>query len=162
MPPEDKSRFTHVSPRNLPTMVNISEKQVTSRVATARAIVVFPEDSGVDLFGPELATKKGPVFSTAIIAGTMGAKKTSELIPFCHSLSLDSCEFQMTPLDSYRLEILCTVRTRGPTGVEMEAITGVSVAAVTVYDMCKAASHGIVIEKICLVEKTGGKTDYVG
>jgi cyclic pyranopterin phosphate synthase len=108
-----------------------------------------------DLRGP-----KGPVFQTAIIAGTMAVKKTSELIPFCHPLPVEACDFEILP-NAAGIAIRCTVSTSGKTGVEMEAMSGVSVAALTVYDMCKAMNKGIVIDEIKLLSKTGGKSgDY--
>jgi cyclic pyranopterin phosphate synthase len=109
----------------------------------------------------EIATKKGPIFQTAILAGVMGAKKTSELIPLCHPLALDDCRLNIEA-DMTRSEIAihCVVQTHAKTGVEMEALTGASVAALTFYDMAKAVTHGIVIKEIRLLEKTGGKSDY--
>ena len=109
----------------------------------------------------EIATKKGPLFQTAIIAGVMGAKRTSDLIPLCHPLPLHDCRIEIVP-DASRGEVTvhCRVKTEARTGVEMEALTGASVAALTLYDMAKAVSHGIVIREIRLLEKTGGKRDY--
>ena len=104
--------------------------------------------------------KKGPVFATAVIAGIQGAKRTSELIPLCHPLPVDqisvTCEVQGT----HEVEVLCTVRVTHKTGVEMEALTGATVAALTIYDMTKALSHAIVIRSVQLVTKTGGKSDF--
>ena len=104
--------------------------------------------------------KKGPILDTAIIAGTMAAKKTSELIPFCHPLNLKSVKIDIAPVDEARLRIEARVKVLDQTGVEMEALTAVSGAALTIYDMCKAVSKDIVIESTRLVEKTGGKSDY--
>ena len=103
---------------------------------------------------------KGPIIDTAIIAATMAAKKTSELIPFCHPLALKSVKVKIDPCDEARLRIVATVKVNEVTGVEMEALTAASVAALTLYDMCKAASKAIVIEHTRLLEKTGGKSDY--
>jgi cyclic pyranopterin phosphate synthase len=108
----------------------------------------------------EIHTKKGPVFQTAILAGIMASKKTSELIPLCHPLGLDSCTVTIELNDSQEVEIICTVKTSGKTGVEMEALTGASVAALTIYDMCKGFSHHILIKETRLLEKTGGKNDF--
>lgn len=105
------------------------------------------------------SSKKGPILDTAIIAGTMAAKKTAELIPFCHPLNLRSVKIEITPTDGARLRIISKVKVLDQTGVEMEALTAASAAALTIYDMCKAASKDIVIENIRLIEKTGGKSD---
>ena len=142
-------------------MVNVGAKVVTKRSAHAVAIVTLPGALACLLRNGEIASKKGPVFQTAILAGVMGAKKTSELIPLCHPLALDDCQIEITP-DVARGEIAihCRVQTRAKTGVEMEALTGASVAALTFYDMAKAVSHGIVIKDVRLLEKTGGKADY--
>jgi cyclic pyranopterin phosphate synthase len=107
----------------------------------------------------DFQTKKGSVFQTAIIAGIMGAKKTPELIPLCHPLSLNQINVEINYQDEH-IQIVCSASLNGKTGVEMEALTGASVAALTIYDMCKAMSHEIVIREIELLEKTGGKNDY--
>jgi cyclic pyranopterin phosphate synthase len=154
------TKLTHIDKSGNPSMVDVSEKSQTRRVATAQAIV----DVGSEILGlirdNELQTKKGPVFQTAIIAGVMGAKKTSELIPLCHPLGLEDCQVNITVLDG-KIIIESTATVTGKTGVEMEALTAVSVAALTMYDMCKAMSHNITIEEIKLLEKRGGKSDYV-
>ena len=153
--------FSHVDAQNRPTMVNVGDKPVTKRTAHAVAIVTLPDALGALLRDGEIATKKGPIFQTSIVAGVMGAKKTSDLIPLCHPLALDDCQVTIEP-DSTRTEIAihCRVQTHAKTGVEMEALTGATVAALTFYDMAKAVSHGIVIKEIRLLEKTGGKKDY--
>ena len=154
-----KKIFTHVSSDGLPQMVNVSDKKITKRSAKARA-VISPGSSIISMIdGNELITKKGPVFQTAIIAGVMGAKKTSELIPFCHPVSLEDCQVKIS-IKKNQIIITTESITTGKTGVEMEALTAASVAALTVYDMCKALSHDIVIEEIKLMEKTGGKKDF--
>ena len=138
-------------------MVDVGAKSVTARSATARAIVRFPIDVASALRAGGMRAKKGPVIDTAIIAGTLGAKRTHELIPFCHPLAIERCDIAaefVTPTD---LEIRCTVAISHKTGVEMEALTGASIAALTVYDMCKALSHEIVIADLRLIEKSGGK-----
>ena len=141
-------------------MVDVSEKQVTLRSATASALVRLPAGVAATLRAQGFSTAKGPVFQTAVIAGTMAAKRTHELIPFCHPLGLEKCRIDVGIGDGDDVHIRCTVSVHGRTGVEMEALTGASVAALTVYDMCKALSHGIVIGEVRLVEKTGGKSDF--
>ena len=151
--------LSHVDSKNRPTMVDVGDKAVTTRTATARAVVVFPP--GVDVrSGEPLRTKKGPVFDTAIIAGVMAAKRTHELIPFCHPLPVENCRFEIAFANETELAIRCTVGLTHKTGVEMEALTGASVAALTVYDMCKALTHGIAIREVVLLAKSGGKRDY--
>lgn len=153
--------FSHLDAQNRPAMVNVGEKPVTRRRARAVAIVTLPEALAALLRDGEIATKKGPIFQTSVLAGVMGAKKTSELIPLCHPLSLDDCQIEITP-DAARREIAihCRVETHAKTGVEMEALTGATVAALTFYDMAKAVTHGIEIKSVRLLEKTGGKADY--
>lgn len=153
-----QDQFSHLSPEGKPKMVDVSEKEITSRVARARAIVNPGQAVLEALQGDEIITKKGPVFQTAIIAGVMAAKRTSELIPFCHPLSLEDCQISIQ-LNQGRIFIESSAKLTGKTGVEMEALTAVSVAALTVYDMCKAISHEITIEEIRLIEKKGGKSD---
>lgn len=153
------SRLSHVDSRNRPTMVDVGDKAVTTRTAKARAVVVFPAELA-PARDTELRTKKGPVFDTAIVAGVMAAKRTHELIPFCHPLPLDGCEIRIDWGTDGEVEIECSVRATHKTGVEMEALTGATVAALTIYDMCKALTHGIAIREVCLVEKTGGKRDH--
>lgn len=142
-------------------MVNVGEKPITRRTAHAIAVVSLPPELAALLKDGEIATKKGPIFQTAIVAGVMGAKRTSDLIPLCHPLSLDDCQIEILPdLAQHEVAIHCRVQTHGRTGVEMEALTGATVAALTIYDMSKAVSHGIVIRNVRLLEKTGGKRDY--
>lgn len=142
-------------------MVDVSGKAITKRTATARSIVVLSDEIMTNLQHGDIQTKKGPVFQTAILAGTMGAKKTSDLIPLCHPLGLDSCKFKIEVSDN-EVIIDCTCSLTAKTGVEMEALTGASIAALTIYDMCKAFSHDIVIKDTRLMSKTGGKSDFVG
>ena len=141
-------------------MVDIGTKKVSRRTARARAIVVLSDEIMDQLEGQELHTKKGPVFQTAVLAGIMGSKKTGELIPLCHPLGLDNCEVHIQVNEQREVVIDCTARITAKTGVEMEALTGATVAALTVYDMCKAFSHDIVIKETKLMEKTGGKRDF--
>lgn len=140
-------------------MVDVSEKKITKRIAKAQAVVFLGKEILSRMKGDELITKKGPVFQTAIIAGVMGAKKTHELIPFCHPLGLEDCQIVIT-VKKEKVVIDSTAVISGKTGVEMEALTGASVAALTIYDMCKALSHNIIIEEVKLMEKTGGKKDF--
>ncbi|WP_026994244.1 cyclic pyranopterin monophosphate synthase MoaC [Flectobacillus major] len=156
--PVDKT-FTHLDTQHNPSMVDVSEKAITKRTATARSIVVLTPEIIAQLTNGDIQTKKGAVFQTAIIAGTMGAKKTAELIPLCHPLGLDSCKFNIE-VQGLEVIINCTCSLTAKTGVEMEALTGASIAALTVYDMCKAFSHDLVIKETKLMIKTGGKSDY--
>ncbi|MDX1515775.1 MAG: cyclic pyranopterin monophosphate synthase MoaC [Woeseiaceae bacterium] len=153
------SKLSHIDERNRPAMVDVSDKAVTRRLAVARSIVHLPDAVRAAISGDEIASKKGPVFATAIIAGVMAAKKTHELIPFCHPLGLETCDVSIELVDGDAVvECRCQVHHR--TGVEMEALTGASVAALTIYDMCKALSHDIVIGETRLLAKTGGRSDY--
>lgn len=140
-------------------MVDVSKKKITVRTAKAQAVVNLGKVVTKNMRGNELITKKGPVFQTAIIAGVMAAKRTHELIPFCHPIVLEDCQIKIG-VKKYKAIIECTTRVTGKTGVEMEALTGCTGAALTVYDMCKALSHEMVIEEVKLLEKTGGKKDY--
>lgn len=153
------SKLSHVDTSGNPAMVNVSDKAVTKRTAKARAIVNVGPDISRLIKGDELMTKKGPVFQTAILAGVMGAKRTSDLIPLCHPLALEDCQISIEH-QSEKIVVTSTATVSGKTGVEMEALTAASVAALTIYDMCKAVSHKIVIEEIKLLEKTGGKNDF--
>jgi len=141
-------------------MVNVGGKATTARLARARARVILGPEIIQLVQAGDLPTRKGPVFQTAIIAGVMAAKKTADLIPLCHPLGLDDCQITIEAVQPDSLLIECAARVTGKTGVEMEALTGATVAALTVYDMCKAMSHGIVIEEVRLIEKTGGKSDF--
>src|SRR5258708_11243406 len=125
--------------QNRPAMVNVGEKPATKRTAHAVALVALPLELARLIEGNEIHSKKGPIFQTAALAGVMGAKKTSELIPLCHPLSLDDCQIEIkTDAAKAEIAIHCRVETHGKTGVEMEAMTGATVAALTVYDMAKA------------------------
>ena len=153
--------FSHLDADQRPTMVDVSDKAATKRIATAEARVHFPAAVAAALRDGGLRSPKGPVFDTAIVAGVLGAKRTHELIPFCHPLGLENCRIDIA-FEGDTAVIRCAVTVHHKTGVEMEALTGASIAALTVYDMCKALSHGIVIGDIRLVAKTGGKSDYTG
>lgn len=154
------SNLSHIDKKNQPTMVDVSGKTPTEREAHARSIVEFPADVASRFSGGDIETAKGPVFTTAIVAGVMAAKRTHELIPFCHPLGLSNCKVTIELDDASRAVIDCRCKVYHRTGVEMEALTGASVAALTVYDMCKALSHDIVIRETRLISKTGGKEDY--
>lgn len=143
-------------------MVDVGAKTVTARTATAHAIVRFPTVVARALRDGGMRAKKGPVIDTAIIAGTLAAKRTHELIPFCHPLAIERCDIAAAFATATDLQIRCTVAVSHKTGVEMEALTGAGVAALTVYDMCKALSHEIVIADLRLVEKFGGKRSVKG
>lgn len=154
-----KAKLTHTSDSGNPSMVDVSNKGATKRVAKARAVV----NAGAEIISlikdQELVTKKGPVFQTAIIAGVMGAKQTAALIPLCHPIGLEDCQVNIHIKDE-RIIIDTVAVVTSKTGVEMEALTAATVAALTIYDMCKAMSHDIVIEEVKLMEKTGGKSDF--
>jgi cyclic pyranopterin phosphate synthase len=152
--------LTHINKQGDPNMVDVTEKQVTHRTATARSVVALPAEVFELLSGNELQSKKGPVFQTAIIAGIMAAKKTGDLIPLCHPLGLDSCNVTIRINEQQEVEVDCTASITAKTGVEMEALVGASIAALTIYDMCKAMSHDIVIKETKLISKTGGKRDF--
>jgi cyclic pyranopterin phosphate synthase len=156
--PLRQAALSHVDEARQPRMVDIGAKPATQRTATARARVVFPAEVAAVLQAAGYVTPKGAVLTVAQIAGVMGAKATSQLIPLCHPLSLDRCDIAIR-MEAAEALIDCTVSCRGATGVEMEALTGASVAALTIYDMCKALSHDIVIAEVRLLTKTGGKSD---
>lgn len=153
------AKLSHIDTQNRPRMVDVGDKQATDRSAHARTVVRLPDAVAAHISGDEIETKKGPVFATAIIAGVMAAKKTHELIPFCHPLGLENCKLDIE-LRGNDVVIDCHARVHAKTGVEMEALTGASVAALTVYDMLKAMSHDIVIGETRLMAKTGGKQDF--
>jgi cyclic pyranopterin phosphate synthase len=151
------SAFTHFDAAGNAAMVDVSEKPVTDRTATAKArIVMQPETLAMIVAG---SAKKGDVLGVARLAGIMGAKRTSDLIPLCHPLPIAAVTVDLTPdIAASAVEIEATVRTTGQTGVEMEALMAASVAALTVYDMCKSVDRGMRIEAIRVVRKAGGKS----
>jgi cyclic pyranopterin monophosphate synthase len=151
-----RSGLSHLDSRNRPTMVDVGNKEVTHREAIAEAIVRLPRNVAAELRKTGHRTKKGPVFDTAIVAGVMAAKRTHELIPFCHPLGLEHCSVEIEDRSGGEVAVLCRVGVHHRTGVEMEALTGATVAALTIYDMCKALSHDIEITGIRL----GGKRAY--
>ncbi len=152
--------LSHVNSENRPAMVDVSGKTPAKRTAHARAVVAVPEEVAALFVEGEIQSKKGPVFQTAIVAGVMAAKKTSELIPLCHPIGLEDCQIDIELTADGEIQIDCHVTVTHKTGVEMEALTGATVAALTVYDMCKGVSHDIVIRETRLIEKRGGKSDY--
>ena len=151
--------FSHLYDEQRPTMVDVSEKLPTQRTAVAEARVRFPPAVSAALRESGLRSPKGPVFDTAIVAGVMGAKRTHELIPFCHPLGLESCRIAID-MEGDCAVIRCTVSVHHKTGVEMEALTGASIAALTIYDMCKSLSHDIVVSELRLISKDGGKSTH--
>ncbi|MEO1963949.1 cyclic pyranopterin monophosphate synthase MoaC [Hyphomonas sp.] len=153
------SELTHIGPDGHARMVDIGAKQVTERVAVARGRISMSSETRSLALGRE--TKKGDPIAIAELAGIMAAKKTADLIPLCHPLPLTNVEVRITPAEPDALEATATVRTTGKTGVEMEALTAVSAACLTLYDMLKAVDKAMVISGIELLSKTGGKSgDY--
>jgi cyclic pyranopterin phosphate synthase len=152
--------FSHLDKMGRPAMVDVTDKNISRRTATARSIVVLPKEVLDKLVGSDIQTKKGSVFQVAIIAGVMAAKKTGDLIPLCHPLGVENCTITIELNPENEVLIECSTAIEGKTGVEMEALVGASIAALTVYDMCKALSQDIVVKEIKLIKKTGGKTDF--
>jgi cyclic pyranopterin monophosphate synthase len=155
-----KRALTHLDAARRPRMVDVADKEVTHRTALAEAVVRLPPAVARALRASGHRTRKGPVFDTAIIAGVMAAKRTHELIPFCHPLGLESCNVSIEHRKATQLVVRCEVSVHHRTGVEMEALTGASVAALTIYDMCKALSHDIEIAHVRLTAKSGGRRPY--
>ena len=153
-------KLTHIDPKGRPAMVDVSAKETTRREAQAECRVRFPADVARQLRASGLKSAKGGIVETAIVAGTMAVKRTHELIPFCHPLPIDGCRIAIDWDGESSLRIECAVKTTHRTGVEMEALTGATVAALTVYDMCKALSHRIVLGPAKLLGKRGGKHDF--
>ena len=153
------SNFSHLNEKNNPKMVSVSDKKITKRTAIAKATMFLGEEIISYFNNYELITKKGPVFQTAIIAGIQGVKKTSEIIPMCHPLLINGVDIDIHVINSEHIEVLCEVIIEGKTGVEMEALTGVNITCLTIYDMCKSISQDIIIKEVKLLEKTGGKSD---
>jgi len=154
------NKLSHIDNAGNPKMVDVGGKSVTSREAVAQSVVKVTNEIFALITNDELLSKKGPVFLTAIIAGIQGSKRTSELIPLCHPLALNKVSIDIKAGPDNKIIITCTASVDGKTGVEMEALTGASVAALTIYDMCKALSHDIIIEETRLISKLGGKSDY--
>ncbi|MEO1626655.1 MAG: cyclic pyranopterin monophosphate synthase MoaC [Bacteroidota bacterium] len=155
-----EKKFTHLDAAGKPSMVDVGQKQATQRLARAQAIILLGEEVIAQFESGELQTPKGPVFQTAIIAGVMAAKNTGSLIPLCHPIGMDNCQVDIHINEAKEVVVDCTASVYAKTGIEMEALTGATVAALTIYDMCKAFSHDIQIKQIQLMEKTGGKKDF--
>ncbi len=153
------SNFSHINKDNHPKMVDVSGKEITKRTAIAKTEMFLGKEIISHFNNNELTTKKGPVFQTAIIAGIQAVKKTSDLIPMCHPLLINGVDVDIKITDTKNIEILCKVTITGKTGVEMEALTGASVTALTIYDMCKSISQKMEIKNTKLIQKTGGKSD---
>jgi cyclic pyranopterin phosphate synthase len=151
---DEAKKLSHVSAAGAPAMVDVSAKAPTLRTASAEAVVGFPPEAWRALVAAGFATAKGPVFHTAEVAATMAAKRTHELIPFCHPLGLERCDLSIEPAAGECVVVRCTAAVHHRTGVEMEALTGASVAALTVYDMCKAVDKAMSIAEVRLLEKT--------
>lgn len=151
--------FTHIGKKDQPKMVDVSDKKVTRRKATAKATMFLGAAIISQFKNDELLTKKGPVFQTAIVAGIQAVKKTPDLIPMCHPLMIGGVDIDINIRDNEHIEIWCTVSVQGKTGVEMEALAGVNITALTIYDMCKSISQKMVIKDVKLVSKSGGKSD---
>jgi cyclic pyranopterin phosphate synthase len=148
------SGLTHFGPDGAAVMVDVTDKPETERIATAAARILMQKDTLAVIQSG--TAKKGDVLGVARIAGIMGAKRTAELIPLCHALPITSVVIEFEASGPETLDLQATVRTTGRTGVEMEALTAVSVAALTVYDMCKAIDRGMRIEAIRVILKDGG------
>ncbi|NNE77042.1 MAG: cyclic pyranopterin monophosphate synthase MoaC [Pricia sp.] len=154
-----KNKLSHIDASGNASMVDVSDKKISEREAEASGRVEFPSDVFETLASQDFLGKKGSIIQTAVIAGIQAVKKTSDLIPLCHQINLSKVQIDILP-KANTLEIQCKVKCNERTGVEMEALTGVSVCALTIYDMCKALSHDIKITEIQLQQKTGGKNDY--
>jgi len=156
------SKFTHINPSGHAAMVDVQHKAATQRTAIAQSMVELPAEVLTELLQENntLQSPKGSVFQTAVLAGIMAAKKTGDLIPLCHPIGLDNCHIDIHLNENQHVVITCTATVFSKTGVEMEALVGASMAALTVYDMCKALSHDIVIRETKLISKTGGKRDF--
>ena len=151
------SGLSHLDAARRPSMVGVGAKAITHRIAEAEARVALPAAVARALRASGHRSAKGPVFDTAIIAGVQAVKRTAEMIPFCHPLPIEHCNISIARAAGNQLRIRCRVETHHKTGVEMEALTGVSIAALTIYDMCKALSHDIRILEVRLIHKSGGR-----
>ena len=152
--------ISHLNKKNKPKIIDISSKKITNRMAIAQGIIKFSKPSFKKI--ESLKTKKGEIKSIAIIAGILGAKKTSELIPLCHNIDITNVDIKITTNKKLlNLVINASVKSTSKTGVEMEALTAVSISCLTIYDMCKSLDKNIIIDKIKLISKKGGKSDYL-
>ena len=159
MEDNEGNQFTHVREDGMPQMVDVGNKQITHRTAVAKGKIRLPSNLPVNITDNEIMTKKGAVIQTAIIAGTQAVKRTSDIIPFCHQLPLEGIRFEHQISEDRTVEMTCEVSADYKTGVEMEALTGVTVALLTIYDMCKSAGQDMDMEDIRIVRKKGGKSD---
>lgn len=150
--------LTHFNSSGRATMVDVSEKKVTDRTAVATGYIEMAENTVSTIKNGGI--KKGDVLSVAQVAGIMGAKKTSDIIPMCHNIFISGANIEFEIINNKRIKIIATVKTSGQTGIEMEALAAVSISALTIYDMCKAIDKNMIISDIKLVKKTGGKSDY--
>ena len=151
--------ISHLNKKNKPKIVDVSIKKISRRIAVAEGIVKFSKSTFKKI--ESLKTKKGEIESIAIIAGILGAKKTSELIPLCHNIAIENIDIQIKLVKKLSsLKITSTIQCRDKTGVEMEALTAVSIACLTIYDMCKSIDKKIIIKEIKLIKKQGGKSDF--
>ena len=157
---QELKALTHLNEEGRARMVDVSDKNITARKAVARGVVKMKAETMELISNRQIA--KGDVLGVAQVAGIMGAKKTPDLIPMCHPLQVTGIDISFTPLSETELGIIATVKTMDRTGVEMEALTAVGVAALTIYDMCKAVDKAMMITDIELVEKTGGKSESKG
>jgi cyclic pyranopterin phosphate synthase len=156
-----KKVLTHINANGMAQMVDISNKEKTIRTAMASGTIFLPSAIYEQIDNQEIISAKGPVFNTAIIAGTMAVKNTATIIPFCHAIFIESCKFSFDFIaKKSEVVVNCEVITHGKTGAEMEALTGASVACLTIYDMCKAISPLMEIKSIMLNQKSGGKHDF--
>jgi len=154
-----QSTLTHFNQAGEAHMVDVGDKAVTQRTAVCEGFIAMQADTLALIIAGN--HKKGDVLSVARIAGIMASKKTADLIPLCHPLPLTHVDIQLTPEPEYhRVRCLTTVKTNGPTGVEMEGLTATQIALLTIYDMCKAVDRGMVIQDIRLLEKSGGKSGH--
>jgi len=154
-----EKKLSHLDKDGMPGMVDVSQKAISSREASASGKIIVGKEVMKILAADNFNTKKGSIAQIAVIAGTMAVKNTYNTIPLCHQIPISSCKINVTPTED-AFEIGCTVKTNSQTGVEMEALHGVTTAALTIYDMCKALSHEMVITDVRLEMKTGGKKDY--
>ena len=152
--------ISHLNKKNKPTIVDISSKKITNRIAIAQGIVEFSKSTYKKI--ESLKTKKGEIKSIAIIAGILGAKKTSDLIPLCHNIKIENIDIDIQAIKKISsLKVTSFVKSRGKTGVEIEALNGVSIACLTIYDMCKSIDNKIIITDIRLIKKSGGKSNLL-
>ena len=151
--------LTHMDDAGNVRMVDVSSKNSTKRIAVAESFISLPGTLLEKFSTGDFTTKKGSVVQTSILAGIMAAKKTADLIPLCHPLQLSKCDVRITHVEN-GLRAVCEVHCTGQTGVEMEALTGASVAVLTIYDMCKSYGHEMEITRTRLIRKSGGKSDY--